>query len=117
MTEPKQYHSFTVIRHRGTPKQAQLPNGTWVYRQNEIFVPELGQSIKQIDDDQHFIYEIPKKLVHLYPGPAYKCTCGGLGIYFGPSGYNWGASNQGLMFGCYIHMTTGQHATGGSQWV
>ena len=113
----KPISNFNIIRHRGMLNKAQLPDGTWVERMDKIFVPEMGVFLPVVDDPDHFIYEIPKKLIHLYPGPAYKCTCGSIGVFFGPSGYSWGASPQGLMFGCLVHMQTGHHATGGTRWI
>lgn len=113
----KVYKNFQIIRHYGTPKQGTLPDGTTVYAQDKFWIPELGGFIKCVEMDDHFLYEIPKHVQHLYPGSIYRCSCGSQAVYVGQSGYVWGASPQGLMFVCQMHITTGKHATGGSRWV
>lgn len=106
-----------MIRHRGMPNKAQLPDGTWVERQEGLFVPEKQGFIRCAPYDDHFIYEIPKHVLNFYPGPIYRCTCGSLAIFAGNNGYLLDASPQGLMFLCHLHATTGKHATGGDRWI
>lgn len=113
----KTYDSFSIIRHYGTPKQGQLPDGTTVYAQDKFWIPEMSGFIKCVEYDDHFLYQIPDKVSHLYPGPIYRCSCGAASIYLGQSGYVWGASPQGLLFACQLHITTGKHGTGGSRWI
>ncbi len=113
----KIYNTFSIIRHYGTPKQGQLPDGTTVYAQDKFWIPEMGGFIKCVEMDDHFLYQIPDSVSHLYPGSVYRCSCGSPAIYVGKSGYVWGASPQGLLFVCQMHITTGHHATGGSRWV
>lgn len=115
----KVYDSFQIVRHVGTPKQGTLPDGTIVYAQDKFWIDEPPGPgfIKCIEDDQHFLYKIPDEVQSLYPGPIYRCSCGGAGIYVGLRGYVFGASPQGLLFVCQHHITTGFHATGGSRWI
>lgn len=114
---------FEIIRRRGMPMVAYLPDGTKIERSmmpngfEAIFVPELMGFVRCASYDDHFIYEIPKRVAHLYPGPIYRCTCGGAAIYAGMSGYILDASPQGKLFLCQVHSATGLHATGGTRWV
>lgn len=108
---------FYIIHHRGQPNRAQLPDGTWVERQISIFVQEFGGLVMCAPYDDHFIYEIPKSVIRLYPGPAHRCTCGSHAIFSGPSGYLLDASPSGKMFLCAAHANTGRHANGGQRWI
>ena len=112
MTPEKAVHSFQIIRRAGEVNKAQLPDGTWVERSEKLFVPELGGFLPCASYDNHFIYEIPKKVAHLYPGSWYMCTCGSMAVYAGLSGYVHDASPQGKMFLCFRHSNTGKHADG-----
>jgi hypothetical protein len=116
--KPKQLNidrvSFQIIRHYGTPTKAQLPDGTWVYGQDKFFVPEYGGFIPAAPYDDHFLYEMPK---HYKYAPSFACSCGGVGIIVGQSGYLLDASPQGKMMVCMVHATFGKHATGGERWV
>jgi hypothetical protein len=116
-TKDKAVHTFQVIRHRGQPTKLQLPDGTWVYKQDKFWIPEWGGFVNACSYDDHFLYEIPARLAKLYPGSPYRCSCGGAVIFSGPSGYVWGASPQGRLALCMVHSNTGLHATGGSRWV
>lgn len=111
-------NSFSIIRHRGQVNKAQLPNGDWVERPEKgFFIPEAGRFIHAAPYEEHFIYEIPKHLANLYPGPIYRCTCGSAAGWVGHSGYVLDASAQGLMFVCLTHAQTGKHSNGGTQWI
>jgi hypothetical protein len=117
MTVTKKPTPFQIIKHRGTPDRAQLPDGTWVRRLPWITIPETGRKIPCAPYDDHFVFEIPSSVAHLYPGSAYKCTCGSAAGWVGPSGYVLDASQQGLLFVCLAHAQNGVHATGGTRWV
>lgn len=123
MTEKFEAPQFQIIRRRGMPMYAYLPDGTRVERSmsdtgfEQIFVMELQGFVRCASYSDHFIYEIPPRLSRQYPGASYRCTCGSPAVYTGPSGYILDASPQGKLFVCQIHATTGQHATGGSRWV
>lgn len=113
----KAVHNFQIIRHVGELNTAMLPDGkTMVKRLSHIYVPEHQRLYKVINDDVHFIYEIPKSVEHLFPGPIHRCTCGSYAVLTGPSGYNWGQDDTVLYFACYFHMTFGVHQ-GMSKWI
>ena len=105
--------TFNVIRYRGTPTKAKYMN-KWVERQEQILIPEYGGFIPCAPYDDHFIFENPYKEEHT---AAYLCTCGGVAVVVGRSGYLLDASPQGKMFVCLIHAQTGLHATGGTKWI
>jgi hypothetical protein len=114
---------FQIIRRRGMPMYAYLPNGTRVERSlndsgfEALFVPELRGFVRCASYSDHFIYEIPSNLAYMYPGAVYRCTCGSAAIYAGVSGYIADASPQGKLFVCQMHSIAGYHATGGAKWV
>lgn len=118
--------AFEIIRRRGMPKYAYLPDGTRVERSMQdngfeaIFVPERGGFVRCASYSDHFIYEVPAKLARQYEwarGASFRCTCGSYAVFSGLSGYEQDASPQGIMFVCHHHALTGVHATGGSRWV
>lgn len=115
--QSKTYNSFQIIRRYGTPKKAQLPDGTTVYAEEKFFVPEYSGFIKCIQYDDHFLYEIPSRIAHMYPGAIYRCSCGSPAVVVGVSGYVWGGSPEGLMMGCKHHLDFHKHATGGDTWI
>lgn len=120
MTENKKssvYNSFSIIRQRGTPKKGQLPDGTWVYARDKFWIPDLHGYVNCMRYDDHFLYEIPENIRHLYPGAIYRCSCGSQAIYVGLQGYIFGASPQGLMWVCQFFTDNGHHATGGDRWI
>lgn len=113
----KAVHNFQIIRHAGQLDTATLPDKkTVVKRQNKIWVGEYGRFISVINDDVHFIYEIPDRLAKEFPGPIHRCTCGSMAVITGPSGYNWGQDDTVLYFVCHHHMTFGVHL-GMSKWI
>lgn len=84
----------SIIKHKGRLIEAYLPDGTKVERQDLLLV-KLGEQIvvmKQVDDDDHFLYQyrVPistedlitkykgKVPLHLQ-GPNIMCTCGSVG--------------------------------------
>ena len=109
--------SFSIIRHRGQPNKLQLPDGTWVYKKERIFVPEYGRFVPVIQYSDHFIYEIPQKLAEKYPGSVYRCSCGAPAVLSGATGYSFGGSPEGYMFLCLHHSTYGIHISGGARWI
>ena len=104
---------ITLIRHRGQLNKGQLPDKTWVERQEKIFVPEWGRFVPTAPYSEHFLYEVPPK----YHGAAYRCSCGSFGVISGYSSYKDDASQQGLLIVCHAHATTGIHLSGGSRWI
>lgn len=127
MTDKKfEAPKFEIIRRRGMPKYAYLPDGTRVERSTTpdgaeaIFVPELRGFVRCASYDDHFIYAIPDKLARTYEwarGASFRCTCGSFAVWAGLSAYEGEASPQGKMLLCHHHATYGEHATGGSRWV
>lgn len=92
--------SFNIIHHRGMVREATLLDGTKVFRQEEIFVPEWGAAVKCAPYTEHFIYESPDKRVG---SPAHVCTCGSIAMVRG------GHANG--LFVCMAHEQFGNHTT------
>jgi hypothetical protein len=109
--------TFSVIRVRGTPNKLQLPDGTWVYKEDKFFIPEYGGFVPCAPYLEHFLYQIPANLASKYPGSIYRCSCGSAAIISGVSGYVLEASPQGKLFICQVHSVTGKHSTGGARWI
>lgn len=105
--------NFGIIRHRGTPNKATLPDGTVVYGKEHIFVPEYGL-IKCAPYSDNFIYEMPSKFIN---APSYACSCGSPAVITGLSGYVLDASPQGKLFVCLQHATHGAHFNTPSRWI
>lgn len=119
----KKYHSFNIIRSRGTPNKVTLYDGTIVHRNKENKVWLTGAEIKQLmpgiavkntemvgipmqDYDDHFLFETPSHI----PGPSYMCSCGSGANFYGSLAYESGASPVGLKLLCAVHVETGKHA-------
>jgi len=90
-------------------------DGHDVYRQEKLFVVELGRFIPCAFYEEHFIYENPTKKAGT---SSYMCTCGSSAVIAGISGYEGSASPSGLMFICLLHATHGHHVdTSTVKWV
>lgn len=74
--------TFNIIHHNGTPRQATLPNGTIVYRQEFLFVEEWKALVVCASYDDHFIYLNPDTSEG---SPSYLCTCGSVAVVAPPS--------------------------------
>lgn len=114
MTATKKPAPYHIIRHRGMPNSAQLPNGVWVYRREKVWIDEWGGFVPVAGYDNHFIYEVTDVRDK---GSTYRCTCGAPAIVTGLSGYVHDASPQGKLMVCILHSTTGFHSNEGSKWV
>lgn len=111
-------NNFNIVRSRGQLNRARLPDGTWVERQDKLWVDEYRTFIKVMYDDVHFIYQIPDHMIAKgYKGPIYKCTCGAAAIVVGMSGYVFGASPQGLVFTCQLLTEFQRHSDIGTKWI
>lgn len=108
---------FNIIRQRGQPNKLQLPDGTWVYKEDKFLIPEYGGFVPCAQYSDHFLYQIPSHLASKYPGSIYRCSCGSFAVISGVSGYVLDASPQGKLFLCHVSATTGLHATGGTKWI
>lgn len=113
MTVNKKSPPFQIIRHRGQPRKGQLPDGTWIYAEDKMFIEEYRGFVPTAPYSDHFIYRMPKNSL----GSAYMCSCGSPAIIVGISGYVHDASPQGKLMVCMAHSTNGIHLTGGSRWV
>ncbi len=114
MTDKFVKPSFNIIRYRGQPNKATTLDGYNVYRQEKLFVPELGRFVQCAPYDDHFIYEEPSGK----PGrSSYMCTCGSAAIVAGFSGYEGQASPSGFMLLCLLHATHGHHTNSLAKWV
>jgi hypothetical protein len=96
------------------PNKAQLPNGTWVYRLEKMWIPEWGGFVPVAGYDNHFVYEVSD--IH-DKGSTLRCTCGSAAIVVGVSGYVGDASPQGKLIVCLLHSTSGSHSNEGSKWI
>lgn len=105
---------FSIIRHRGQPTEARLPDGRTVHRAPKLFFVEYGGFIPCAPYDDHFIYEMPRDIINV---PSIVCTCGFPAAIVSYSGYIRDASPQGKLVVCLHHANYGIHATGGSKWV
>lgn len=90
--------TFNIIKHKGDPKKAMLPNGAVVHREKKIFIPEWEAFVNCAPYSNHFVYENP------IPGQsAYMCTCGSPAVITPPG-------SKGMMV-CLFHATYGFHTT------
>lgn len=113
-----QISTFNIIRYYGDPKHAsvKLTNGATaeVYREEKLFILEMGRFIPCPPYDNHFIYENPDKGKGT---AAFMCTCGSPAVIAGMSSYQGDASPQGLMFVCLFFGQFGYHTTKESRWI
>jgi hypothetical protein len=113
MTVEKKPAPFNIVRHRGMQDRAQLPDGTWVEKQDKIWFDMVSGFVPVAPYDDHFLYELPVK----YKGASVRCTCGSFAVVAGYSAYKGDASQQGLLYVCYQHSNFGTHLGGNAKWV
>jgi len=107
--------SFQIIRHKGDLTKATTLDGYDVYRQEKLFVEEMGRFIPCAPYEEHFIYEEPSKKKGT---SSYLCSCGSVSVIAGISGYEKNASPSGFMFVCLLHATHGHHTdTTATRWI
>lgn len=107
---------ITFIKHRGSPGEATLFDGSKVYRQKDIYVPSLKRNVETAPYDNHFVYVVPKHI----PGWGLLCTCGGPAVYVGALAYEQHGSPTsggdgkypGELVVCMTHTESGKHADG-----
>lgn len=96
-----------VIHQYGRPMKANLPDGTFVERQDSIYVPSYQSVYLCLEYDNHFVYYKDQY------GSTLKCTCGSDAAAFGYDAYKKYCSYMGeRVIGCIIHLQTGKHADG-----
>lgn len=97
--------TFNIIRHRGNPKKATLPNGKVVERSESVLVLEWSRFVLCAPYDDHFVYE------HKVPNvPSYMCTCGSAAVFV-----NYEDPAKAMLV-CLHHGLNGVHQTGGRKW-
>ena len=106
--------SFVVVRHLNSPNTAEY-RGLSVQRREKIFIPEFSQFVMCAPYDNHFIFEVPKRL----KDSSFRCTCGSPAVVVGSLAYKHDASptDTGRLLVCMIHAAFGRHATGESRWI
>lgn len=114
-----------VIKHRGEPQSAQLPNGEWVERRESVALPHLHHegdwmTVKVAPYSDHFVYLVPaferEIMGNKRKGDRWRyfsfCTCGSFGQLVGSKAYSAFGSADGMMLVCQVHTNTGRHADG-----
>jgi hypothetical protein len=103
---------MNFIRFRNGPTKVTLIDGTVIQKSLSewVFVPEYMAMIKRCPYDNHYLFEMPKKI----KGPSYLCSCGAAGIFVGSRAYLGQGSPEGLMLVCQSHIETGKHNDGSS---
>lgn len=110
--------AYKVVRNVGDLQKAQLWDGTFVERQEYLYVEGSGL-VKCAPYELHFIYETPKTM----KGWGLYCTCGSIAGVVGMNAYSKLASptDTGKMIVCIRHTTLknniglGQHADGSTE--
>ena len=101
--------SFSIIKHRGDPTSATTLDGIKVSKEESLFVPEWGTSVKAADYGNHFLYlDNSKKIGRWWA----MCTCGAPAVIVGYDAYKHDASKGGALVVCKDHAGTGRHADG-----
>jgi len=108
--------NITFIKHRGSPKEATLYDGTKVVRKNPLYVPTIQRFVATAPYDNHFVYLLPTHIV----GWALMCTCGGGAGIIGYKDYAKDAQPTtkmestipGELVVCLAHAESGKHADG-----
>ena len=101
-------HTFNIIKHRGSPTEAETVWGWTAHKYDEFFVENFmvgGHSytgfIPVLDYGNHFLYEVPDNL-ETRGCPSFMCTCGSFGVVLGIDAYKEDQSPEGLKFACYF---------------
>lgn len=111
-------YSFAIIKHFNSPNFATTVDGHTVERKETIFIPDWGAFVRCASYDDHFVYEDPEAVKGKKGRWYHMCSCGSPAVIVGYAGYKGDASKDTMpMLVCYIHATTGLHATGGSRWI
>ena len=101
--------TFSIIRHRNSPNDAETDEGVKVTRQTSLFVPSYEKTFMCAPYTDHFIYRDPSKKVGRW---TLMCTCGSAAGIVGYDAYKQDASPQGAMIVCLIHAQFGSHQDG-----
>jgi hypothetical protein len=106
--QPKAFPCFNIIHHAGYPMEAYTIEGVKVFREDEIFVPEMQEAIRCAPYDDHFVYEEP---THGYGKWSHMCTCGSPAVIVERAAYRKDSALTGKMLICYFHRIYGKHQT------
>ena len=101
--------SFCIIRHRGSPNEAETDEGKKVKRQPSIYLQSYDGLFMVAPYLDHFVYQDPSKKIGRW---TLMCTCGSPAVIVGYDAYKQDASPQGSMIVCLCHAQTGHHQDG-----
>ena len=101
-----------IIRAHNTPNKVTLVDGTVVRNdfKDKMFVPEYGVEIRKVEYGNHFIFEVPKRII----GPSWMCSCGAPAVMVGAKAYAHLSSYKDAMIVCQHHTQFNKHADGAS---
>lgn len=107
--------SFSIIKQKGDPNKATTLDGYEVYRQEKIFIPEMGGFVRCAPYSSHFVYLDPTNKKGRWFA---MCTCGSPAVIVGYDAYERDQSyNEGAMLVCLYHAQHGYHQNEqGSNW-
>jgi hypothetical protein len=110
MTANKKPTPFNIIKFKGSPTTVTLYDGTVIQKSSDefVYVPEYYGLVRKAPYDNHFLFELPKKL----KGPSYMCSCGSAAVFIGSNAYAHLGSREGMMLVCHHHTTFNVHADG-----
>jgi len=99
-----------IIRAHNTPNKVTLVDGTVIYRNpsGKMFIPEWGTEIVCAPYDNHFLFEVPKRI----KGAAHLCSCGAPAVVVGAKAYAHLSSHKDAMLVCQHHTMFNKHADG-----
>ena len=105
--------SFAVIKHHGTPNQAETLDGYKIYRKDRLFLSSFAQDYPEgvmcAPYDNHFVYIDPSPKSGRW---SPMCTCGSPAAVVGYDAYKKDASAQGALVVCMSHAQLGRHSDG-----
>lgn len=101
---------MNIIRSHGTLNKVTLVDGTEIYndKRNKIWIPEYGVFIPCAPYGNHFIFEVPARIL----GPSWLCSCGSVAVNVGMKAYAHLSSDKEAMIVCLQHTSSNRHADG-----
>ncbi len=73
-----------------------------------MFIPEWGTEVMCAPYDNHFIFEVPKRI----KGVSLMCSCGSPAVTVGAKAYAHLSDHKDAMLVCYHHTALGTHSDG-----